>query len=193
MRLAILLCLNAWIINSSSSWLSSTSRICSDFAISLPPVGKREEERRADLELPLPPDAPAMPLDDAVYGREAHAVPFEFIRRMQALEDIEQFAGVLHVEARAIVLHIEDSAAFGILDAAFDLCLGPFGGEFPCITQEILQHHADQGVIAGGIHRRCDTHFDIAVGICRTELGDDVLSHFRYIDGLFVEQAARQA
>jgi len=35
----------------------------------------REEERRALTGLALGPDAPAVPLDDALHGREAHARP----------------------------------------------------------------------------------------------------------------------
>ncbi len=62
-----------------------------------------------------------MPLvDDAPHIREANAGAFELVGAVQALKHPEQFAGVLHVEADAVVAHEDDRFAFVARRVAVD-------------------------------------------------------------------------
>lgn len=65
--------------------------------------GQRKIKDRAFAHLAFRPRAAAMAGDDAAHIGQANARPFEFFRAMQALEDTEQFVGVIHVEADAVI------------------------------------------------------------------------------------------
>jgi hypothetical protein len=51
----------------------------------------------------LGPDASAVPVNDSLYGGETDACAGEVMRGVQTLEGSEQFFGVLHCEASAVV------------------------------------------------------------------------------------------
>src|SRR5580698_9973427 len=109
-----LFCSNARNVNSTSSGLSSTSRIGLLF-MTVTPIralrGEGEEERAAFPCLGFGPDPAAVAAQDAVHDRQADAAALEFGRRMQPLERVEQLCRVLHVEPGAVVTHEEDLAA----------------------------------------------------------------------------------
>src|SRR4051812_48071563 len=73
----------------------------------LPPqfLGRRkiEIERGAFAKFCLGPNSATMLVDDPLNRRQADARPFEFFAPVQALEDAEQLAGVLHVEPHSVV------------------------------------------------------------------------------------------
>src|SRR5450755_3279586 len=94
--------LSAQSVRASSLELSSTSRITFSF-MTLRPRAKRKVEGRAMLDLGRRPNAPAVPVDDALDGRKSDSRPLELIHRMQPLKGPEQFRRIGHVEPRAIV------------------------------------------------------------------------------------------
>lgn len=75
-----------------------------------------------------------MAAHDALYRRQAYTGAFVLFRSVQALKNAEQFVDVLHVEANAVVAHVED---------------GGIG-----FTVAILTHGADlnaRGVASSGV------------------------------------------
>src|SRR5688572_1402178 len=64
---------------------------------------EREKERRTLVRSGGKPDAPAVSGHDTVDDGEADTRALELARAVQALEDLEQLARVLHVEADTVV------------------------------------------------------------------------------------------
>src|SRR5574337_324258 len=104
MPFRIWLSLSAMRISSSSSGLSSTSRII--FSV-ISVFSKRKVESCAFVQGGLRPDAPAVAVDDALHGRQAYAGAGKLVHRVQALERAEEFFAVGHVESDPIVAHKE--------------------------------------------------------------------------------------
>src|SRR5262249_60631226 len=76
---------------------------------------QREIKRHAFVDRTLGAPLAAMPMDDALNGREADSRAFELFREVQALEHAEQLVDMLHVESGAVVpheyLHLADVVA----------------------------------------------------------------------------------
>src|SRR5437868_4629760 len=104
----MLLFLRARRVKASSRGLSSTSKITLFSISSLLEIREREIEGCPLIHLPFSPDAPAVPVDDALDGCQANTCPLEFVGRMQALKRAEQFIGIGHVESCAIVADVID-------------------------------------------------------------------------------------
>ena len=66
---------------------------------------------RAAAGLGLGPDVAAVAAHDALHRRQADAGAGEVVGAVQALEDAEQPVGIAHVEAGAVVAHVEDLPA----------------------------------------------------------------------------------
>src|ERR1041385_2841704 len=98
-----------------------------------------EEESRAAVDLAGRPDLAAVPVDDALDGGQANPGAFELSVAVKPLEGAEKFFGVLHVEARAVVLHEEDALAVLVDGAELDLAVGPLRREFPGVADEVAQ------------------------------------------------------
>src|SRR6266566_6351566 len=109
-------------VNVTSSGLSSTSRIFPAFTRA---SSQREVKRRALVDGALGPDPAAMSVDDAAHGGEPHPRAFEFGRGVEALEHAEQFVGILHVKACAIVLDHEHAVTVFVLRREFHPWLRP--------------------------------------------------------------------
>ena len=75
------------------------------------PAGSSKKNVAPRSGLALGPDAAAVALDDAVDGGQTDAGPLELGRLVQALERREEAVGVLHVEAGAVVAHVERGPA----------------------------------------------------------------------------------
>ncbi len=61
-----------------------------------------------------------MALDDAPHAGQADAGALELFHAMQALEYAEQLAGILHVEADAVVPHVDHDLARALFCADLD-------------------------------------------------------------------------
>lgn len=79
-------------------------------------LAEGEREGRARARRGLRPDLAPVGLHDALYGHQADAGTFE-LGAVQALEDAERLARVLHVEADTLVTH-EDHALSAALPGA---------------------------------------------------------------------------
>jgi hypothetical protein len=73
----------------------------------------------ATPDLPLRPDAPAMPIDHTVDGRETNSGAWKFRLRMQPLERLKELLGLSHIEAGAIVADKKHRVAV-VTHAEFD-------------------------------------------------------------------------
>src|SRR5712664_3783132 len=71
---------------------------------------EREVERCALARLGIGPDPAAVPVDDALDRRQPDPGALILVARVQALESAEELVGVRHVEAGAVVAHIEHRA-----------------------------------------------------------------------------------
>src|SRR5262249_15488529 len=74
----------------------------------LPRTRKRERERRAGVHRSLRPGPSAVLLDDPPDAGQPDAGPLDIFRAVEPLEDAEELAGVLPVEAHAVVPHDAD-------------------------------------------------------------------------------------
>src|SRR3990172_2250701 len=104
---------NSWMLIADCGWWPDNLQS---------PISNLEIERRAFVHFCLGPGTPAVALDDALDNGEADARAFVFLGAMQALEDPEEFVGVAHVEAHAVV-------ADEIADGRWPLCVA--GGGWP--------------------------------------------------------------
>jgi len=86
---------------------------------------------------PVPQIFSSVALDDAMHDGESDAGAGEFLVVMQPLKHTEEFLGIGHVEAGAIVAHKVGGLAVGLLLAAeFDAAALSAAGEFPSIAEE---------------------------------------------------------
>src|SRR6188508_3423674 len=139
--LAILLLRNARSVKSTSSGLSSTSRISSIGRSSRSAQG--EVERGAFADLAFGPDVPAVAVDDALDGGEADAAAWKVRRRVQPLERPEQVRGEVRVVAGAVVANVERGHAMLIPGRAnFDRRLLAAAGELPGVLDQVLQRES---------------------------------------------------
>src|SRR5687768_6901618 len=125
-------------VNSSSSGLSSTSKIT--LSLISPPFSslKREIKCRALIDFPFGPDFAAVAVHDALDRRQPNPRAVEFGHGVQALKGAEQLAGIGHVEPGAIVAHEVDRPAVVLADAEFDLGRRVFSGKLPGVAQQIF-------------------------------------------------------
>src|SRR6266699_5444527 len=98
-------------------------------------LGQSEIKRCAFLDGAFRPNHAAMTMDDSLDGCQPNSGPFEFGHTMEPLEGAKHFAGVSHVETRAIVAHEISLLAVVRGQAQFELRLRAFGGKFPRVTQ----------------------------------------------------------
>ena len=78
-----------------------------------------EPKRGALADGAFGPDSTAMTLDYSLDVRQPDTIAFEFVLRMQPLEDSEKLVGLLHVESRAVVANKGDH--FVVLGRSPDL------------------------------------------------------------------------
>src|SRR5919201_778183 len=102
MRLARLCFRNACRVRSTSSGLSSTSKISTPFSITGSPLQSKEKGRTV-ARPGIGPHPPAVAVDDALDDGQAHPRPLVLLGAVEALEDAEELVGVLHVEPDAVV------------------------------------------------------------------------------------------
>src|SRR5216117_2490007 len=100
---------------------------------------KREEEDGAPADLRFGPDAPAVPVHDALHGREPDAGSGIFGCGMQPLERAEELVGIRHVEARSVVADEKGPAPAILQGADFDAWPGRLRGELPGVPDEVIE------------------------------------------------------
>src|SRR5580698_10056295 len=119
--------------------------------------GKREIESRASINRRFAANLPAVAVDDTLSGGQSYSGAFKLFRQMQALKDAEQLVDVLHVKARAVVLHEHLEFFFIAVDPA-DL---DFGGashacEFDRIGNKVDNDQPQHGTVSVADRKRAD-------------------------------------
>lgn len=87
-------------------------------------------EGRAAADFAFGPEAAVVSFDDAMDDGEADAGAFEFVGGVEALKDAEEFGGVAHIEAGAVVGDRVDDLGGGLSGGDADGGGVAFGGEF---------------------------------------------------------------
>src|SRR5713101_7180698 len=95
----------------------------------LPFDRQREKEHRPLAHFRLGPDAPAMPVHDALNGCKPDSRAGIVSRGVQALKRAKKLVGEGHVEARPVVAHKKGGAAVILQCADFDVGLVGLRGE----------------------------------------------------------------
>src|SRR2546427_1029949 len=95
----------------------------------LPSDRQREEKHGSLADFPFGPDAPPVPVHDALHGRKPDAGAGVLGCRMQALKRSEKLVGIGHVEARPVVADKKGRAPAILQGADLDAGLGRLGGE----------------------------------------------------------------
>src|SRR5207249_4277306 len=96
----------------------------------------------------------------------------ELARRMEALEDAEQFVGVTRIEPDAIVADKESRLAFGVLATDFDFRLRSLLGVFQRVAEQVDQNLAEGDWIAMDAWKRRDGPLDFARSDFGFQFGD---------------------
>lgn len=96
-------------------------------------VAERKRETGPLVLSAFSPNAAAMPLDDTVDNGEADARAFEFLRLMEALEDLEKLVCVSLIEPDAIILDVVEGKGGFAAPANFNECFGGEPGKFKSI------------------------------------------------------------
>ena len=111
-------------------------------------LAQREVEGRARTNLAFSPDSPSVPHDDPMHGRQSDSSSFELTLRVEALEWREELAGVLHVEAGAIVANDVRCLPFMFRPTELDPGIATLRRELPGVTQEVFQDDGNQSSVA---------------------------------------------
>jgi len=87
------------------------------------------------IDLCLGPDQPPVFSNDPMHSGQTHSGSFKFRVGVEALEYAEQFLGIFHVEAHAVIAHENDCRFTRLLDAVdFDHRAGPATGVLQSIA-----------------------------------------------------------
>src|SRR5437899_791412 len=141
----------------------------------LPGDRQREEKHGPLADFPFGPDAPAMPVHDALYGRKPDAGAGVLGCGMQALKRSEKLVGVGHLEARPVVADEKGGAPAILQGADFDAGFGRPRGELPSVSDEVLEGHPQQMRVALGAHPVPSRDLDCAAGIALLQLTHHLL------------------
>src|SRR5260370_9403214 len=181
----VLLRRNARTVSSTSSALSSTSRISTwvDMNSLIPDQtfwfivravlgrSEREEERCSFVDFRFRPNPPTVFANDALYNCQSHPRSFEVARLVQPLKNSKELAYVLHLEARSVVPHEDDPKI--VLRHLSHLHPPPFplSRVLHCVRQQINEHLFHQSRIAFRAKQVPDLPFHLPPGtLCRKVL-----------------------
>src|SRR5450755_2866191 len=140
-------------------------------------------EGRALAGLGFGPDAPAVPVDDALHGGEADAGALELELAVQPLKGAEELVGVLHVEAGAVVANEESAAEPAKRDQRGRI----LGGELPGVAEEVLQGNPEQARVAVGHQVRLELDLHLAGWSLFLQLVQDDAREAAQVDRLALE------
>src|SRR5271155_786127 len=110
------------------------------------------------------PNPATMFLHDTMDGGQSHTRAFKVFVTVKALEDSEQFIGILHVEANAVVPHEEHLLAFVLSVSDLNDRVWPRARVLDCIGKQVLKHLPDQNRVA--FQGRKTTDFPLHVAPC---------------------------
>ena len=136
------------------------------------PSREGEVKRGAVIRLALGPHASAMTMDDPLHRGQADAGAGEFVGGVQALEGTEKLAGVLRLEAAAVVPD-KIGRTFGRpADAKLDLRRVPPACKLPGIVQEAFE--GDFQEVGVAMHRASGSNDEchVAAGLRLLQRGD---------------------
>src|ERR1700733_8990205 len=128
-----------------------------------------------------------MAMNDALSGGQSYSGTFKLFRQMQTLKDAEQLVDILHVKARAVVLHAHLEFFF-IAAAPADL---DFGGasharEFDRIGNKVDNDQPQHGTVSVARWKRTDPPDNVpALGVL-PDFGDDVLDELIQVHLSFI-------
>src|SRR5258705_2914061 len=169
---AILAWRSARIVSSSSSALSSTSMI------NFSGIGLQgEEQRRALARRGVGPDAPAVPVHDALDRGEADTGAGIIGVGMQSMEGAEELGGIGHVEAGAVVAHEEGRRRAVTQRADLDMRLLGLRSELPGVADQVLDRRAQQPRIALRAQALADRDLDPALRLAAAHAGPPLPRH----------------
>ena len=101
-----------------------------------------------------------------------------------ALEQAKESVGRAHVEAGAVVTHLEHALPALLHGAQLDAGPVRLAGVLPGIGQEVLQHQAQQGRVSRDLQTGLDPHLHHPVGLTASQVFHDVSRQLTEVDGL---------
>src|SRR5882672_4950516 len=154
---------------------------------------EREVERGALARLGIGPDPAAVPMDDPLHRRQPDARALILVARVQTLESAEQLVGVRHVEAGAVVAHIENRAPIVAETADLYAWLVRLCRELPRIPDQVLECRSQQPRIRARTHAVPDGDVDLALRLTALQVVHHLPGQLAYVRVAPLEAAARYA
>ena len=134
---------------------------------------KGEVESCALVFFCLGPDTSTMAEEDSLNVSEADARAFEFLFEVEALEDAEEFANVLHIETYTIIAHKYNVLISSSLRAELDFSTFSRPGIFNGIGNEVGEDDAKHRAVADDFGQGTEVPLDgAAPGIVLQTIDD---------------------
>lgn len=95
---------------------------------------------------------------------------------MQALERLEQFIDILHIEASAVVADVVAGWRTPGVDPEFDVRLSRAAPVFPGIVEQILEEQAHQPLVSAPAKTRSNGHLRRSPGFTGTQMFHIIVS-----------------
>ena len=93
-----------------------------------------------------------MPVNDALYGRQADSSAFIFVDTMQPLKRTKQLVGIGHIKSRAVIAYRINVTPVLRHGSDLDACRVGSAREFPGIPQQIFECDPDQMFVPFNTH-----------------------------------------
>jgi hypothetical protein len=138
--------------------------------------GQGDVEGRALSYCAFRPDFAVVSVDDAVGYAEPDAGAGIFFFGVEALEGDEEFVGIGHVKANAIVFYGEGYVVCRLLlFGNCDAWCGAFTGELPGVADDVVKEGTEEVLVAFCSESFFDGDVDLAFGFCSFVVMDDVV------------------
>src|SRR5207248_4243414 len=124
-------------------------------------VRQGEVEGRSCVGARLRPHVATVTTNDATHGGEADPGALELARRVQPLEGHEELCLVGLVEADAVVADVERARPGAVRHAELDHRVLDRSRELPGIADEVVEHDAQEALVAGGAEALRGTEGDL--------------------------------
>jgi hypothetical protein len=122
-----------------------------------------EKKCGATVHFRVCPDASVVAVDDASDGGETDSGAFEVLIAVQAVEGIEEFVGVVHVEAGSVVL--DEERLFFLIKAKVNDGLVDLRGKLGGVSEEIFESDPEELGVAVGPHVFVDGDVEVTAGV----------------------------